>query len=230
MRVVKSYLCYANLDIFQPESIMSKLQVEDYVKPIPIEFKDGGNRKRAAWTTPVDEALEWQANKELEAKSFVHDNLKRAHVILAGDHGQGAFRMMVMLLLITRRNRRRPNSTTNFCVGTELALEVDAQAGYVQCKKDAHQVLEETIAVPVDAALDRIRRSGKVTVYQTPDGDVKMCFGGVHTAQGVELSSAPIETVMTGDLAFYSMVLGKVNMAGHWCWRCSMTKSECAMP
>lgn len=45
-RKLKSYLCYSNLDILQPESVMRELQVEEYVRPIPIEFREGkGNRK-----------------------------------------------------------------------------------------------------------------------------------------------------------------------------------------
>ena len=31
---------------------------------------------------------------------------------------------------------------------------------------------------------------------------------------------------MTGDLAFYSLILGKEHMAPHWCWRCMLTKKQ----
>jgi hypothetical protein len=31
---------------------------------------------------------------------------------------------------------------------------------------------------------------------------------------------------MTGDLLFYSMILGKESMAGAWCWRCMLAKAE----
>jgi len=45
-RKLKSCLCYSNLDTLQPESVMRELQVEEYVRPIPIEFREGkGNRK-----------------------------------------------------------------------------------------------------------------------------------------------------------------------------------------
>ena len=36
----------------------------------------------------------------------------------------------------------------------------------------------------------------------------------------------PINLYMTGDLAFYSLVLGKENMSGHWCWRCDLNSRE----
>ena len=53
-----------------------------------------------------------------------------------------------------------------------------------------------------------------------------MCFGNIHTTQGAALGTAPVELFMVGDLAFYSMVLGKESMANHWCWRCNLSKSE----
>lgn len=53
-----------------------------------------------------------------------------------------------------------------------------------------------------------------------------MCWGNIHTTQGEELAQCQVEIFMVGDLAFYSMMLGKENMLLHWCWRCSMSKNE----
>jgi len=61
MRTIKSHLCCADLDTFQPESVMRKLQVTEFVKPMSLEFKDGGTRKRPSWCVPVDDLLVWHA-------------------------------------------------------------------------------------------------------------------------------------------------------------------------
>lgn len=231
LRAIKKCLCYLNLDVPQPESAMQALQVEDYVKPIPIECKEGrGKRRRMSWTAPVDNLLLFDANKASDTGTFECDKLHNAHVILVGDHGQGAFRMMATLLLMTKEKqtvRGRRHKAVNDYIGCELALEVDGQCGHAQCKKDTYQVLKDTVAAPTNESLWNIRNAGKVmthqcAIYNRP----KTCFGNVHATQGVELASCKAELFMTGDLAFCSMVLGKENMAPHWCWRCDMIKQH----
>mgnify|MGYP000204837613 CR=1 FL=1 len=226
MRTIKTHLCYANLDMLQPETEIRKLQVNDFVKPTSIPFKDGGTRTKVAWTVPVNTVLQYKVNKALASNTFAFDNLSHAHVTLVGDHGQGAFRMMATLLLIRRPNRRRSRSPVNAYIGTVKALEVDALIGYVQCKKDTYKVLQDTIATPIEEAICRIRNAGnRVTIYRTQDGAVEFCFGNTHTYNTV-LAHTAVEVFMTGDLAFYAIALGKENMAPFWCWRCQSTKKE----
>ena len=35
-----------------------------------------------------------------------------------------------------------------------------------------------------------------------------------------------LDLYVTGDLAFYAMVLGKEDMSGHWCFLCKLSKIE----
>jgi len=226
MRTIKSYLCAANVDILQPETVVTALEATDFVKPMPIEFREGrGKRRRVAWHIPVDTLLEHNTNKALKAASFKCDDLEKAHVILVGDHGQGAFRVMVTMLLITRQHRRRGN--TNEHIGTKLALEVDGQCGYVHCTKDTCAILKETIAAPIDHGLRNIRAAKCVTIYKDAldNNKTKLCFGNTHS-QNTVLAFADVELFMVGDLAFYSMALGKESMANYWCWRCPLAKTQ----
>jgi len=123
--------------------------------------------------------------------------------------------------------RQRGASTVNPCIGTKLALEIDGQCGYAQCQKDTYQVLKDTIAKPINDSLLDIRSKKVVTIYiDRLDNDaVKLCFGKTHT-QNTVLAEAAVEIFMVGDLAFYSLALGKEAMAPHWCWRCPMSKAE----
>jgi len=41
LRIVKSHLAYSSVDVLQSESVMRRLQVDDFVRPIPIEFREG---------------------------------------------------------------------------------------------------------------------------------------------------------------------------------------------
>ena len=227
MRTIKSHCCYSNLDMFQPESEMKRLRVTEHVRPTSMPFKDGGTRSKVAWTVPASDLLLWNGNNALNAQSFDYDKLQEAHVIIVSDHGKGAFRMMATLLLITREGRgRRPrNSTVNPYIGTKLALEVDGMIGYVQCQKDTYKVLDETIATPINDDLRYIKDQKELTVYRKTDGSVEMCWGK-PTNDCTILQAAPVKLFMTGDLAFYSMVLGKEYAAKAWCWRCQQSKKE----
>eukprot|EP00957_Ditylum_brightwellii_P041859 3170387-Ditylum_brightwellii.AAC.1 len=44
--------------------------------------------------------------------------------------------------------------------------------------------------------------------------------------ENVEKAIPIKHVVVTGDLAFYAMILGKSNGAGHWCWLCKLSKSQ----
>ena len=207
---------------------MRELQVEEFVRPIPMEFREGkGNRKRVPWCMPVDTSLQWNANQllKLPVNEFRFDRLCEAHVIMVGDHGQGAMRMMASLLFLTRQDRRCPTSPVNFYIGTELALEVDGLCGYTQCQKDTHNILKATIADPIDDSLVNIRNAKTVTLHRDADDIVKMCWGKQHTNVD-QIVTEDVRIFMTGDLAFYLLMLGKEHMAGHWCWRCPMSKQE----
>jgi len=46
LRTIKSCLCCCNLDMLQPESVMRTLQVQEFVRPIPIEFREGRGKRR----------------------------------------------------------------------------------------------------------------------------------------------------------------------------------------
>ena len=131
---------------------------------------------------------------------------------------------MATLLLIVRQYRRPRNSRINPYSGTVLSLEADGLVGYVQCKKDTYKVLRETITVPLNASLQRIIDLGSsLSIYRDVDSSIKMTWGRPSIEKTV-LASAPVSLFLTGDLAFYAIVLGKENMSPHWCWRCMLQK------
>ena len=71
--------------------------------------------------------------------------------------------------------------------------------GNVECKKDTRDVLIDSgIAPKLNAALKRL-----------------------HDKLGNQ-----VKLKATGDLAWYSLALGKENMAGHHCWRCQLSHKQ----
>ena len=225
MRTIKSYLCYSGLDIFHPEYVVNKLRVSEFEQPTSILFKDGGHRKRVAWYIPVDSLLTRSIDKNLEAASFSYDKLMTCHIILVGDHGAGAFRMMATALLITREQRRSRNSPVNQFIGTKLALEVDGLVGYIQCRKDTYAVLQSTITDHLNESIQRILALGSLSIFKDTNNVIRSMWGNPSVEKKV-LATVPVEVFMTGDLAFYSIMLGKENMSPHWCWRCTSSKAE----
>jgi len=78
VRTLKTHFCYSNMDTLQPETATRRLQISEFVKPMSIEFKDGGTRKRPAWHMPVDALSLTNADMD-EVRTLVRllDNLWR---------------------------------------------------------------------------------------------------------------------------------------------------------
>jgi hypothetical protein len=101
--------------------------------------------------------------------------------------------------------------------------------GLVECKKDTWDVLENTISVPLNESLLIIKDNPRLHIIKsTKNGTFYVSLGNCvkHDASDIVLREVAINLFMTGDLAFYSLVLGKENMSGKWCWHCNLSAKE----
>jgi hypothetical protein len=69
---------------------------------------------------------------------------------------------------------------------------------------------------PVDAVQTLIELADTTTTDNEPPGSME--------------SSHDIKVHRVGDLAFASMILGKVNIDGHWCYLCDLSPKEWSKP
>ena len=102
---------------------------------------------------------------------------------------------------------------------------------------DNADVLRKTIIPPLEEALSLMLK-GKVATGTDPDGMLALfCDADGETTwsfdpdtspgtEWTELARFPFRVLVTGDLAFYAMLLGKENENGHHCPLCKLTHSN----
>ena len=146
--------------------------------------------------------------------SFVN-NAKHIDIIFGGDHGQGKFKALIKVLF-------------RLCIdGVKLTKALEYTVAEIECAKDTAVIFDKTIAGPINSALDAISKSGGLCVQKGSPRIVEFCApAAASTMENVEKVIPIKHMVVTGDLAFYAMILGKSNGAGHWCWLCNLSKSQ----
>ncbi|CAB9516818.1 unknown protein [Seminavis robusta] len=83
-----------------------------------------------------------------------------------------------------------------FISGKRVRRETHQMVGLINCKKD-------TRAVIMASGIDKAVNDSLKNLIKSP-------------------GALPMEFFVVGDLAFYSLFLGKENMSGHHCWECQM--------
>ena len=96
---------------------------------------------------------------------------------------------------------------------------MDGLIGCVQCQKDTYQILDETIATPVNEALLRMQDKGRVTIFKTPTGAVKICFGDIVNLKLVLLSISLTQIVRCSSALMLPDRLQSWTSAQVWEWR-----------
>ena len=191
------------------------------------DFIDSNEQKRFYYTKQIDEVLTTQltraGNLSLENVPGTEDEtwvrrldisqIKKCEVLLGGDHGQGSSKFTVKFIL-------------RFHDDNMLPFTIIERVAQIDCKKDSYDMLKTTVVEELDLATKRLAKAGALQVFSTPSGEVYVNLDGKKKEEDDLINTVPLWLGMTGDLLFYSMVLGKENMAGDWCWRCMLSKLE----
>jgi hypothetical protein len=99
------------------------------------------------------------------------------------------------------------------------------KVGHIDCTKDTYDVLKSTVAGPLNNSLKEVINSGALQVIRDENGGIVFQMNNVYQ-DDEPLTSLPIQVFVTGDLAYFAAILGKVNMAGGWCTWCSLLPKE----
>ena len=215
LALVRMYSIYAlGYNMWQPFEKVKQLDAD--VFPVtPIEFVDS-YRKRSCHYRSIDELLRWSINRTLRDDNSRVDRITDCHIVMGGDHGQGAFRMVVTVLLFA---------------GSELKHEEDFLCGFIECKKDTYSILQKTIATPLNNSLKRIAAGEELVICEQYTGDKQRSveWGAAAAAARTDASivaAVPVTMFHTGDLAYYSMIQGRPDCASWWCPRCQWGKND----
>jgi hypothetical protein len=191
---------------------------QDHVPPVVGTFEDAATGKTIHfWTKPIAQLLEVSVAtyaQERIATNPTLNNLKGIDVVLGGDHGQGKFRSVIKIIL-----------------RDDAGLSVDTlvmKVGHIDCTKDTYEVLKSSVAGPLNDSLKEVIESGALQVIRDPNGSVffRMKNDEQDDQQLTIISSLYIRVFVTGDLAYFAAILGKVNMAGGWCTWCGLSPRE----
>jgi hypothetical protein len=184
-----------------------------------------------AYYRPIDALFKWKFDSVLaskassilfigiDSKDELH-SIKSCHIIVGGDHGQGAFQFVATLLLFYNK--------TSFNNQLSLAFEEDFLAGFIECKKDTYDVLAKTIAKPINQSLKIIAAAEELVFVEYNDGsETKLTveWGAQRAADSCAVNSGriihpvPVELFHTGDLAYNLTAQGRQGYASYWCAR-----------
>ena len=128
-------------------------------------------------------------------------------IVFGGDHGNRRFRSVIRLIF---------RNSTNCEVEPYYVTQT---VGSIECAKDSREILENTIAGPLNEGLQRIMNYVICTddYIMFSDDRTENCNWDFR-----------LKKVICGDLAFFATILGKENMSSTWCTVITITGTrEC---
>jgi hypothetical protein len=102
------------------------------------------------------------------------------------------------------------------------------KVGHIDCTKDTYKVLKASVARPLNESMKEVMESGALQLIRDENGSVafRMKNDDQDEQPLTVLSSLHIRVFVTGNLAYFAAILGKVNMAGGWCTWCGLSPKE----
>ena len=179
------------------------------------------------WHKPLIQAL----NLSIDSRISMNKQVKSVDIVLGGDHGQRKFRMLVKIIL-------RDEDMKVIC---SWVIKI----GHIDCVKDTYDVLDTTIMRPINAAVSElIGKDMQLMVFDVADDQNRLSACQLQENNGrvpnIRFLNAlsndathnnytfnracPIRVFVTGDLAFYCELVGKVHMSATWCHWCTLFK------
>ena len=155
-----------------------------------------------------------QLARALQSKQISPDDVKRVTNVSGGDKGGDAFQFGCKIKV-------------EFHNGAKAPMFVQISVAELICQHDTADLIEKTILPNLTKGLKTVATE-KLHIYLDNDGKVNCQFGNPPT-QGTASNIKTLNKVrlfVTGDLAFYTMALGRESMSGHWCYLCMMRRTQ----
>jgi hypothetical protein len=216
LRIINRYLTKTIGSRIMPSERAIKAEVPDDNPPEIIETELEGIKYK--WfvksfphviSSRVSKKLSKPWNRELDGNHLVS-----ADIIYSGDHGQRTFKLGFKVIL------HFENGET---------VEAVETLGDMVCKKDSYKVLMETMGLAMNDGLQKLlkadKKQGKDWYISLDDEivniEIPQTEEEIAAADRAEAKKKVTTRVrITGDLAFYAIMLGKVNMDSKWCNWC----------
>ena len=101
---------------------------------------------------------------------------------------------------------------------------------HIDCDKDTYDVLNDSIVKPLNEEMELLMNKD-MFVYFMRNEDKKLIIKYSKEEdinKSIYKKNIQIKTrlLISGDLAFFATVVGKVNMSGRWCYWCNLSAKE----
>jgi hypothetical protein len=101
------------------------------------------------------------------------------------------------------------------------------KVGHIDCMKNTYDILESSVAGPLNKSIEEVVKSGALQLIREQDGNLYCSMKNDDDQSLLTIiTNLPIRVFVTGDLAYFAAILGKVNMAGDWCTWCRLSAKE----
>eukprot|EP00978_Attheya_sp_CCMP212_P025588 scaffold82537_cov26-Attheya_sp.AAC.1 len=212
-RIITRYLrTFFGARLIVPEYRIDKLG-QDHVPPVCSSFTME-KKEIHFWTKPLPEVVCGAIKSRLIENDESIPAMKRADIVIGGDHGQGKFRALAKVIIRGDEEKK----LDSFVV----------KIGHIDCKKDTYDVLQRSVAGPINIGMRILQEAGCIHINYCEV--TKKCFviaASAWVSNRETLTwSLPIRILISGDLAFFAAVLGKPNMSGSWCSWCKLAPKE----
>jgi hypothetical protein len=164
------------------------------------------------WTKAVDDVVLHHLHDLLRVEPDLE--FHSIHIVVGGDHGQTKFGEIIKIIL--------------FDATKKVVKDFQVKVGHIDAQKDTYEIFKATIGTSLNESLLRIVNN-QVLLTPGADGKIDFSFGTIPMNDTTQ-QHREVKIVSTGDMAYTSMVLGRVNMSGKWCNWCKPSPAEWQLP
>jgi hypothetical protein len=169
------------------------------------------------WTKAMDGVMIKTLARECKHSLVEMKKVASVDIVVGGHHGQGKFRAVIKIIL----------RYVDIEVKTKIIV---IKAGHIEAKKDTYEILKNTVTPEMNDAIKRIKQGGNVLrIFENAEtGEIELTFSNdvlLNEASGCKWAM-PVQVFLSGDLAFFATVLGKVNSSGSWRIRCDLPRNS----
>jgi len=109
-----------------------------------------------------------------------------------------------------------------------VPLPVVITIANIDCDKENRAILENTIAKPINDGLHRLFQK-KINLHFNEAANIATISDEIGGNNNDDFISLNTRTFIAGDLAFFSLILGKENWSSKWCHWCMLSPKEWAI-
>ncbi|EJK66743.1 hypothetical protein THAOC_12304, partial [Thalassiosira oceanica] len=201
---------------FIPPKYATNVHCEGHAKVNVGEWKDEDTGIAYPYIEKKpDEEICRQVARYFKGKGICPNAMKKSWQVVGGDKGGDAFQFGTQIFFEIEENNKT------------LVHSMELSFCEVECNKDTHEVISNTILPTLSEGLKRCSTK-MFHICKDKSGEYHCSFGAMPSDLDVEAQGSvqKIEIYVTGDLAFHAMALGREGMSGNWCLLCNLMKSQ----